>query len=108
MKFFKKLGLKIQLVFGAVLGLIGVAIFFFIRWKIITKDYLNFEIKKAKSESEISKLEEKSEESLKKIEELSKEESKIREKIHFVEGKEIKSEEVSLEDLDKFFDDRGF
>ena len=108
MEFLKKIGLKIQLAFGAIVGIIGIVLFFFIKEKIKAKDHLEFELEKVKTEMEIARLDEKSEESIKKIEELTKEESKIRDKIRFIEEKEIKGEEVSIEELDKFFDKRGF
>jgi hypothetical protein len=107
-KFLKNIGFKIKLFFGAIVGFLGILLFFIIRGKIKAKEHLEFELERIKTEIEVTKLEEESEESLKKIETLAAEESKIREKIRFIEEREIKGEEVSLEELDKFFDDRGF
>jgi hypothetical protein len=108
MEFFKKIGIKVKVIFGAITGFLGVVLFFFVRSKIQARDKLEFELERVKSEMEIARLDEKSEESLKKIEELHAEEGKIKDKIRFVEEKEIKGEKVSIEELDRFFNERGF
>jgi hypothetical protein len=81
MEFLKKIGLKVKVAFGAIVGLLGIVLFFFVRSKMRAKDHLEFELDRVKAEMEIAQLDKTSEESLKKIEELRVEESKIREKI---------------------------
>lgn len=108
MNFFKRMGLKLKLALGFAFAAITFVAYFIIRGKIRIKDQLEYELSRLKSEIEITNLEEKTEEAEKKIKNLKKDEKKIREKIAFIEERESKGEEVSLEDLDKFFDERGF
>jgi Tfp pilus assembly protein PilO len=109
MDFLKKVGLKIKVFFGVVLGLLGMVFFFFVKEKLSAKEELKYELDKVKTEIEIKKSEEETEESVKKLEELKVEEDKIREKIKIIEEREVKGQkELSLEELDKFFDERGY
>lgn len=108
MKFLKKLGFRLKLFFGFIVGILTFIAYFAVRKSMSAKDKLKYELAKNKSELEIAHLEEKTELNDKKIETLKEKEKVIREKISILEEKERKNEDISLEELDKFFDDRGF
>lgn len=109
MNWLKKIGIEIKFIAGALIGLLGFVLFFFIREKIRARDKLQFELKRLESELKIAELERDSKEKEKKIEVLKGEESSIREKIKVLEDFEYEQDtEVSADELDKFFKDRGF
>ncbi len=107
MTFFKKIWENIKWVAAGIAGIAGIVLFFFVRSKMRAKDHLEYELSRVRNEMEIAQLAEKTEESNRIIEELEKEETVLREKIRLVEEREIKGEEIPLEELDKFFEDRG-
>jgi len=108
MELLKKMSLKIKLAIGAIASVISFFLFFFIKSKMRTKDKMDYELSRTKSELEIVHLEEDSEEKLAKVAELENKESVIREKIKFLEEKEAEEgPDVSMEELDAFFDKRG-
>jgi len=109
MEFLKKIGTKIKVAFGVVIGLLGFVVFFFIREKIRARDKMNYELTKLESELKIAELEVDSEEKITKITELKEKESVIREKIKVLKEMEIdRGRDISLKELDAFFDSRGF
>jgi len=109
MKFLKKLGTKIKVIFGVLIGIIGFIVFLFIDKKVRAKDKLKYELSKVESEINIANLEKDSEEKEVRIENLKKEEALIREKISFIEKKEVEEGvELTTSELDDFFDNRGF
>jgi predicted Holliday junction resolvase-like endonuclease len=105
---FKKIGLQTKAILGFIIFLISLYFFYTIRGKVRAKEHINYELSKVQSEIEIAHLEDDSVEKTTKIEELSKTEEQIREKIKYIKEQEVKGKEVSLEELDKFFDKRGF
>lgn len=109
MEFFKKIGLQVKIIFGAIAGFLGVLLFFFVRQKVRAKEHVQYELDRVKSEISITHLAEDSKEKEEKLEELKKEEVSIREKIEYIEKIEVEEKrEVSIEELDAFFDKRGF
>ena len=108
MEFLKKISLKVKVIFGVILGALGFVLFFFIREKMRAKDKLEYELSRVESELQIAHAEEDSEEKMKNVKELKGKETLIREKIKFLKEKEFEEgREVSLEELDAFFDNRG-
>lgn len=108
MKFLKKISLKIKIAFGIILGVVSFILYALVRSKMKAKDKLDYELAKLKSEMEIAKLEEETEDNLIKLEELKQKEDTIRKKIAILEQEEFEGREVSVEELDQFFKDRGF
>lgn len=103
----KALGFKIKIFLGVILGVLGLVLYGVARRKPDPKGMMEHRLTRLKSEMEIAKLEEKTEENLKKLESLESEEADLRKKL--VELAKLTPEErVSLGDLDKFFDERGF
>lgn len=107
MEFLKSLSLKVKLFFATLASVLGTVLFFFVKSKIGAKEKMEFELEKVKKEIEIASLEEKEEEHVQNLNELKEKEVKIREKIKYIEEQEEVGHTVSLEELDKFFDDRG-
>lgn len=106
---FKTIGAKIKLVLGVIAGIFGFFLFFFVRQQIRAKEKVQYDLEKVTSEIELAKLETDSKERKKKIESLKEQEYLIREKIDYIEKVEtIEKREVSIEELDAFFDKRGF
>ena len=107
MNFLKKIGIKIKLIFLAILSAVGFIFYFSIRSKIRIKDQLDYELSRLRSELELSELKEDSKENLEKISGLKEQEKLIKEKIKFIKRKESSGGDVSLEELDSFFKDRN-
>lgn len=109
MDFWKKISTKVKLIIAAIASALGFGLFFFVREKIRAKDKMKYELSKVRSEIKLAHLEADSIEKKQKMNELRKEEILIREKIKYLEDIEIKeNREVSIEELDAFFDKRGF
>lgn len=109
MEWFKKLGTQVKIALGAIAAFFGFILFFFVRQQIRAKQKMEYELSRVESELKIAELEEDSKEKVEKIEALKKEEVLIREKIKYIEEKEVEEgREVSLEELDAWFEGRGF
>ena len=102
-----KLSLKIKLVFGAIFGFLGMILFFRFKNQRNIKEMLEYELKKVRSEIEIEKAKEAVSINDDMISKLEEKETAIRDKIEEI-NKSDSPEDVSVEDLDKFFDERGF
>jgi cell division protein FtsB len=85
-----------------------VILFLFVRGKMRARDQLEYELQRVRYEMELAHLEEKTEASDQKIKELERQEETIKEKIRLVEEREIQGEELSVDELEDFFADRGF
>jgi Tfp pilus assembly protein PilN len=107
-KFLKKIGLKIKIALGVVLGVVTLVLYFVVGGRLRAKDQLNYELSKLRNEIEINKLEEETIETKDKIKVLEDKESVLREKLSYLESEEAKGNQVSLEELDDFFKNRGF
>lgn len=109
MDFWKKISTTVKVIIASIASVIGFVLFFFVREKIRAKDKMKYELSRIESELKITNLKADSEEKKEKISQLKKEESLIREKIKYLETVETKeNREVSVEELDAFFDRRGF
>lgn len=112
MTFLKQLGQKIKVILGVLAGLFGFILFYIIgvkvSEKIKAKDKMEYELARIESEKKITELQQNSEEKIIKLEELKAEEQVIREKIKVLQEYESQGQELSLEELDRFFDSRGF
>ena len=104
--FFSKLKLKIKLILGAIVGIFGMILFFKLRSNRNFSKILEYELKKVRSEIEIETAKGEVVANNKKLSELEEKESAIREKI--LELQATGDREVTPEELDKFFDERGF
>lgn len=109
MEFLKKIGTKFKVVLATIASILGFVLFFFVRQKIRAKDKMKHELSRVESELKITHLENDSEQKKEKIISLRRQEMSIREKIKFLEEVEVKeNREISIEELDSFFDKRGF
>lgn len=109
MEFFKKLSTTVKVIIASVMSIFGFILFFFVREKIRAKDKMKYELSRVEAELKITNLETDSQKKKEKVNQLKQEESLIREKIKYLENIEIKeNREVSLEELDAFFDKKGF
>lgn len=108
MKWIKKLGLKFQLVLIMIVGVLGAFLFIYFRGNFRIRKQMEYRLNRVRKETQLAELEEDGKEKLQKIEELKKEEKALEEKIEFIKEKEFKGEEVSVEELENFFNDRGF
>lgn len=108
MEFFKKLGIKIQLFLILVGGVIAAFLYFYVRSNIRIKKQMEYELNRVRKETELVELEKDSEEKLAKIETLKEQEADILEKIKFIEEKDAKGEELTVDELEDFFSERGF
>jgi len=105
--FFKGIGLKVKLILGAVLGIFGFISIFLLRKNMNSKAILELELKKVREEVEIELAQEEIDRNDEKILTLEKRIEELKAEIKEAEKYEPR-ENVSEEDLDEFFDDRGF
>ena len=105
--FFGKLSLKIKLIGGFIIGLISFLAFFFISKKINARKIFELELEKLETEIEIKHTNEDIADNKEEIKVLEKKAQKIKEEIALIDSGE-KSEFVTQEELDNFFDERGF
>tara|TARA_R110002020_G_scaffold50716_9_gene143327 strand:+ start:17135 stop:17503 length:369 start_codon:yes stop_codon:yes gene_type:complete len=103
----KNLSAKIKLAIGAAIALFGMILFFKARGSNDIKKILEYELKKVRSEIEIEKAKESVSVNNDAIDKLEEKEKIIRDKIKEIESSDT-PEEVSLDELDDFFDSRGF
>jgi hypothetical protein len=105
--FFKGIGLKIKLILGAIIGIFGFISIFLLRKKINARQILELELKKIRGEIEIEKAQEEIDRNDEKLLGLEGRIKEIKEEIKELEKVEAR-DNVSNEELDEFFDDRGF
>ena len=102
--FFDKFSLKIKLILGTLAGIIGFFLVFFVSKKINAKQILELELKEEinikNTEKDISKNKE-------LISELDKKAKAIKSEIRDIDLGN-KPENISREEMDTFFSDRGF
>jgi len=104
---FKNLGLKFKLFFVALFGIIGTVIFFIANKSMNSKDILKLELKKVRKEIEIEVAEKGINKNNEKIEILKARAAQIKEEIIEITKVET-GREPTEEELDNFFDSRGF
>jgi hypothetical protein len=105
--FFKKVGLKAKLIFGAIVGIFGFIAVFLLSKKMNAREILELELKKVRDEIEIEKAQEEIDINDEKILSLEGRIEEIIEEIKTFEEFEARKE-VSEDELDEFFDERGF
>lgn len=105
--FFKRLGLKVKLILGAIIGVFGFIAVFVLRKRINAREILELELKKVREEVEIEKAQEEIDRNDEKILTLESRIKEIKKEIKKLEEFEAR-EDVSEEELDEFFDERGF
>jgi septal ring factor EnvC (AmiA/AmiB activator) len=102
--FLSNISTKIKLIIGAIVGVFAVVMYFVIKKEMNEKEILELQLNKLETEIKVKLKQEDIDKNSEEILSLEEEKKKIIEKI-----KEIKNEDLSKEDdLDKFFDDRGF
>ena len=104
---FKGLGLKIKLLIGAIVGLFGVVSIFLLQKKMTSRQILELELKKLREEIEIERAKEEIDKNNALLLSLEERANSIKEEIQILESFES-DREVTNEELDEFFDDRGF
>ena len=108
MNLLKKIGLKIKVIAIGIVSIISFILFFVVRGKLRKNSDLDYELEKVKKEMELTRLEDETSENLSKMKELKKKELLIRDKIKFIEERKAQSgEDVSEEELENFFKNRG-
>ena len=105
--FFKSIGLKVKLILGAIVGIFGFISIFLLRKKMNARQILELELKKVREEIEIEKTQEEIDRNDVKILLLEGRIEDIKLEIKELEEFEAR-DSVSDEELDEFFDDRGF
>jgi len=105
--FIKNLSAKLKLAIGAIITLFGMILFFKSRSSNNIKKILEYELKKVRSEIEIEKAKESVSVNNDAIDKLEEKERVIRDKIKEIESSDT-PEEVTLDELDDFFESRGF
>jgi DNA gyrase/topoisomerase IV subunit A len=104
---FNSLGVKIKIFFGAIIGLFGLIAIFLFQKKITSRQILELELEKLREEIEIEKAQEEINKNNVLILDLEGRIKSVKEEIDVLDSFEAR-EEVSKEELDEFFDDRGF
>ena len=109
MEWFKKLNIKFKIALG-VLGLfLGMFLFITLRKKFLAKDKLNYELAKNSHEIELTHLEKDEAAKRERLNTLQEEKEKILRQIDIVEAQEVElGREMSVEELEGFFNSRGF
>ncbi len=105
--FFKSVSLKLKLILGTIMGVFGFIAVFLLRKNINNREILELELKKVREEVEIEKAQEEIDRNDEKILLLEKKIKRIKNEIKELEELEVEGD-VSKEELDDFFDDRGF
>ena len=108
MKWFKKINIKIKFALFIIGSILTAILFFYLKTNLKFKKQMEYELAKVKKETELTYLKEDSKEKEEELKLLQEEEKLILEKIKYIEGKEVKGEEVSVEELEDFFAKRGF
>ena len=104
---FGKVTTKVKLLFAGIATAVGFIFIVLFNRKANQVKMLKHELKTIRSEIEIEKASESIEKNDVRIAELEGLEGDIKRKILELDGKSV-SEEVTNEELDKFFDERGF
>lgn len=107
-KWFERLSLQAKIIITSITGFIAFAFYLFVQGKINLRSSFKYKLEKVRSDLKIKKLKKDEEQNAEEIKILEDKEKQILEKIKFVEEKEASGEEVTIEDLDKFFEERGF
>lgn len=104
---FDNLSLKIKLFIAGVIGFFGIISYFLFKKNINSREILELELKKVKEEIEIEKNQEQIDVNQEKIVDLESRAEEIKREIIKIEKPDV-DREISREELDEFFDKRGF
>jgi hypothetical protein len=102
-----KISSKIKLIFGAIVGIFSFIFLLGFGKKITSKKILENELDKIKKELELEYLNTKQNDNIERIEELERKKEEIKRKIEEI-GEEETGGDTTKEELDDFFDSRGF
>ena len=105
--FLKKISLKTKVFMSIIFSIIVFFLVVIFRIKLSNKKMLEYELSKIRHTIELERLKNEESANLKKISDLEKEEEDILNKIKEIENIET-SGTVTNEELDDFFDKRGF
>ncbi len=105
--FFKSISLKVKLIVGALIGVFGFISVFLLKRNMNSRQILELELKKLREEIEIERAKEEIEKNNEKLKTLEDRAEEIKSNIEELDNFEPR-DKVSKEELDKFFDDRGF
>ena len=105
--FFEKLSLKVKLIAGFIFGLLSFLAFFFVNKKLNARKILQLELERLETEIEIKHTNKDIADNKEEIVSLEKRAQKIKEEIALIDSGE-KPETVTQEELDSFFNKRGF
>ena len=106
-RFWEKFSLKMKVIAGAIVGLFGFFAIIFISKKINAKQILDLELKNLEERIKLKQTEEDISENKTELIELEKKASIIKKEIEDINSGK-KSEFVTKEELDNFFNSRGF
>ena len=104
----KRLSLKTKLVLVGIISFVGFIFFTLIQSKMNLKSSYKYQLSKLKSEIELKRLEGESDEIEQELLKLEEQEREVTNRIKIIEERELKGEDISIEELDRFFDERGF
>ena len=104
----KTISIKWKLIVAAIIGVVGFLSVVFLRAKTNTKQSYQYKLVKVTHDLEVKRLEEKSDKNLEELSALDKKKEVIKQQIAHIENKQLKGEDVTTEELDAFFDKRGF
>jgi uncharacterized membrane protein len=105
--FFSNIGLKAKLIIGAIVGIFSFIFIKMLQTRMNDREILELELEKVRAEIEIEMNQEKIVENNHKLEELQTRAEEIVKEIEEID-KPDSEREVSKEELDDFFDKRGF
>ena len=104
---FDRLSAKVKIIIAAIVGFFGLIAYFVFRKNINSKEILELELKRVREEIEIEKSQEEIDDNSKKIVDLEARAEEIKREIVKIEKPDL-DREVSKEEIDEFFDKRGF
>ena len=105
--FFKAIGLKTKVFLSIIFSIVVFFLIVIFKMKMSHRKMLEYELSKIRNTIELERLKDEESLNLEKINMLEKEEGDILKKIKEIEDIET-SGSVTNEELDKFFDERGF
>ena len=106
---FKKLNIKFKLALGLIGLFLSMLLFAAVQKKFSAKDKLRYELERVEHETNLAHLEKDENIQKDKIKVLEVEKEELLRQLDLIELEEIEiGKEISVFDLDKFFDERGF
>tara|TARA_Y100000114_G_scaffold157299_1_gene189316 strand:- start:22289 stop:22660 length:372 start_codon:yes stop_codon:yes gene_type:complete len=103
-EYFINISTKIKLIVGAIAGIFAVVIYFIIKKEMNEKEILELQLNKLETDIKVKLKQESVDSNSEEIAGLEQEKKEIIKRIEEIKSKDTDDEQ----DLDKFFDDRGF